>query len=598
MNQLAQIAIDAERRHPLTLPPRPRVRAVGEILGVAALFALMTAAMTWPLATRLDEAVIGWPGDNYLYIWMIGWFQKALFELHHSPLTVPILNYPEGFQLAYTDIPFSMVFLGLPASLAANPILGYNVALITSFVLSGLGMYWWVRRLTGSFGAGLVAGTIFAFAPYRMSHLFGHLNLMGTQWFPFYFLGLGDLLATERWSWKSIALTAGSLVLIGVTSQYYLYMTLLLSVIYVASYLALMGSTPARRRRRLSKFAVLMAVAAPFLLLAIVPYLQVTRNDNLAHTFEAVRTWSASPSDFLLPSPRHVIWGEWIAQHFDRSLWVENTVYVGMVTLVLAALAVVKVRRPPALAGWVKLWIFMALVTLVLALGVELRWLGQPVLVDVPAVFRSWYPAAQTSVPLPGLYLFKYLPFYSSMRVWMRYGIFVTLFLSALAGVGAGWALAKTRRPAALLLTAALCLLVLLDFATAVQPLTPVGIRSVDVWLAAEPDAGAVAQFPFADVKSPSIAFATLAHGHPFIGDPFGTFLTPQYRRIQPVLDAFPSPESVALLQELGIRWVVVDASHYEDFAAVDAATQALGLTPATVVDGQYVYRLEQAGIE
>src|SRR5690349_18304720 len=67
------------------------------------LFIGLTIIMTWPLVIHMDSAVIGWAGDNYVYIWMIGWFQKALFELNFAPLKVPILNYPQGYNLAYTD---------------------------------------------------------------------------------------------------------------------------------------------------------------------------------------------------------------------------------------------------------------------------------------------------------------------------------------------------------------------------------------------------------------------------------------------------------------------------------------------------------------
>jgi len=68
--------------------------------------------MTWPLVLQMDRAVIGWKGDNF--------------------------------------------------------------SILVSFILSGLGMYLWVRRLTGNTTASIIAGSIFAFAPYRMSHLLGH----------------------------------------------------------------------------------------------------------------------------------------------------------------------------------------------------------------------------------------------------------------------------------------------------------------------------------------------------------------------------------------------------------------------------------------
>lgn len=153
-----------------------------QILGPLAFFTALTILMTWPLPLHMADMVYGAPGDNFYFVWLIGWIQKALFQLHTSPLSVPFLNYPEGWNLAYSDIAPSMVGLALPGSLIAGPTFGYNFAALLSFVLSGLGVYLWVHRLTKNTVASLIAGTIFAFAPYRSTKLVaGHFNLMGTQ---------------------------------------------------------------------------------------------------------------------------------------------------------------------------------------------------------------------------------------------------------------------------------------------------------------------------------------------------------------------------------------------------------------------------------
>jgi len=128
----------------------------------------------------------------------VGWTQKALFELHRLPLSVPQLNYPEGWNLAYNEMTPVMVGMALPFTVWGGPILGYNSAMLLSFVLSGLGVYLWVRRLTRDQAAAFVAGVLFAFVPYRISHFCGHLNLAGTQWFPFYLMALHDCLQPAR----------------------------------------------------------------------------------------------------------------------------------------------------------------------------------------------------------------------------------------------------------------------------------------------------------------------------------------------------------------------------------------------------------------
>ena len=34
--------------------------------------------MTWPLATRMRDSMVGEVGDNIYFVWMIGWLKKAL----------------------------------------------------------------------------------------------------------------------------------------------------------------------------------------------------------------------------------------------------------------------------------------------------------------------------------------------------------------------------------------------------------------------------------------------------------------------------------------------------------------------------------------
>ncbi|NPV57490.1 MAG: hypothetical protein HPY76_12565, partial [Anaerolineae bacterium] len=146
-----------------------RPRAL-ELVGVTLFFCLGAVVFTYPLITRMSDHLVGQLGDNIYFVWMIGWFKKALFSLGADPLNIWFLNYPEGWNLAYTEITPAMLGLAMPFALAGGPTFGYNAAMLLSFVLSGLGMYLWVRDISGSpFGA-LLAGTAFAFMPFRVAH--------------------------------------------------------------------------------------------------------------------------------------------------------------------------------------------------------------------------------------------------------------------------------------------------------------------------------------------------------------------------------------------------------------------------------------------
>lgn len=594
-------------------------------------FTPLTVLVTWPQVTQMSSAVVGQVGDNIYFIWLIEWFKRALFELHISPTVVPFLNYPDGWSLAYTEITPAMVFLALPAYLlGGGATLGYNLSILLSFILSGLGMYWWVTRLLDQEGldawapaAGLIAGTIFAFSPYRMAHyLAGHLNLSGTQWFPLYMLGLFDLLRSRRWNWGAILLSGLSLGLIALTAQYYMYMALLVSGLCVLGYFVLVDGKAFREWGTWLRLGAMGLVSLPLLWTAEAPFIQLQAQGGLAdRSINNLQRYSASPTDFFLPSTDHFLWGSWVGRHFDRSFWIEATLYLGVVAMLLALTALWKSGRlhiyAPSQApetalpanrraahGWAWLLGLAALITAVLAMGIDLNWLGQPVTIHIPAAFQGVLHRSQLPVHLPGYYMYKYLPFFAKMRVPMRFGVFTALFVSAMAGIGSRFLLewvttrrgSQGSRPAwawGTALTAGLLLLVGLDFYPG--PYTQffqVAPRPVDLWLAQQPGNGAVAQFPFAQEADQDQVYYSSIYNKPFIGGFFNAFPPAQYVRIQPVLDKFPDPDSIALLRSLGVQFVVIDTRQYPDLSGMDGKLRELGLEFQVTAGTQSVYIL------
>jgi hypothetical protein len=118
--------------------------------------------------------------------------------------------------------------------------------------------------------------------------------------------------------------------------------------------------------------------------------------------------------------------------------------------------------------------------------------------------------------------------------------------------------------------------------------------RPVDTWLAAQPNTGAVAQFPFDEESSQSQVYYTLISQKPFLGGYFNANSPEQYTRIQPIMDTFPSPESVDLLRQLGVSYVVMDSPRYQDFQNVTEKIRSLGLALLNVSEAEYVYGLSK----
>ena len=555
---------------------------------VALAFLVLTLVFTWPLGARLTTSLCGPPGDNYYFAWLVGWYEKALFGLHRLPLSVPQLNFPQGWSLAQNEATPAMVAIALPLSVLDGPVLGYNVALFVTFVLSGLGVYLWVLRLTRSRAAGLVAGVLFAFCAYRFRQP-GHLNLMGTQWLALWFMSLHDVLRGPVRT-KGIALAALFLGLIALTSLYYLYMTLLLSVVFVALYVwPDRHAWPNGLWRRL---ALVGLAALPLLALALAPSLMLVRQGGLQpRALDDASFWSASPTDFLFPPPSHLILGAWGALNYDRVLSWESTIYVGLVALLLAGVAIAP-RGCLSRKRLVQCLALTALVAVVLALGTDLHWRHQPVTVPAPALLQRWFPSGRAPIPLPGYLLFRFLPLYAQMRVWMRYGILVNLFVSVLAGVGLAWLLQRVGRRWARIVAVVALALALVDLYPGLMQLSRISGRPVDDWLADQPGQGAVVQFPLDQCTLPTFTYYTLVHGKPFVGGFFAAGWPEQWRRIQPVLLGFPDQASLELLRGLHVQWICVDTRRF--LAARRATMEALGLRLAYDSGGQSVWELRK----
>ncbi len=563
-------------------------------LTAVCLFLLLTVVFTWPVVLEAHSRIAGEPGDSLYFVWLIKWCERAVFELHQSPIFDPWMNYPEGWSLASTQLPLSMVGLALPVSAMAGGVAGYNFSALASFFLSGLVVFAYVKRWTGRYLPAILAGTIFGFAPFRQSHfLIGHLDLLGTFWPALYILALTDICIGKCRSLKVAWLLPGFLVATALTSPYYIYMTLLLSIPIVGAFWLngrLRG--PGARQAR-TNLMVGLGVAIPLVLVAIWPYVELRQTGVIGErSREYVRGYSASPTDYVIPATTSVAWGPWVSSHFDRIQWVEGTLYLGAAGVGLAAVALLRRRRLGGdLAELVMVCIAFGGTAFILSLGTDLNWLSKPVLIQVPKFARIWHPGAEAYVPLPGRLLFEYLPLYSSMRVPMRFGVFAILAVSVLAGMGAEHILACLRRPGQRLAVGVLfVILVVVDFLPKAAPSFEVRARAVDTWLRDQPGTGAVAQFPFDLSEDQYQVYYTSVHWKPFLGGMFNAFPPAQYLRIRPIMNGFPNEESARVLKELDVKYVVVDEPSYPNFSDVEAEILRLGLCPAVALEGEYVY--------
>jgi hypothetical protein len=161
-----------------------------------ALFIALTAVMTYPQVFRMADGVHD-PGDPLMVTWVLGW---VAHQIPIAPAHIFDANifYPERNTLAYSETLLVPGLLAAPLFwVGVAPIVVYNLVFLSGFALSGVGVALLVRRLTASSGAAILAGIVFAFAPYRIDH-YAHLQLQQTQFIPLALWAFHRLLDTGR----------------------------------------------------------------------------------------------------------------------------------------------------------------------------------------------------------------------------------------------------------------------------------------------------------------------------------------------------------------------------------------------------------------
>jgi hypothetical protein len=172
---------------------RPRELVLVSIAGVA-----LAVLMTWPLATGLTRLGRTAPNDadGQFSIWNVSWVARTLAV---DPLHVFDANIfaPHKTTLAYSEANLLPGALAMPAYwLTRNPWATLNSVLLFAFASAFVCAYLLFLYLSGSRAAAAMAGIVYAFCPYVMSHL-SHIQLLFTGGIPLSLLMLHRLADAE-----------------------------------------------------------------------------------------------------------------------------------------------------------------------------------------------------------------------------------------------------------------------------------------------------------------------------------------------------------------------------------------------------------------
>ena len=509
--------------------------AIARRLAPVALFALLTAIMTWPQVTRLATEATDHQ-DVYFNMWRFGWTAHAIAT---SPSTVLDGNifYPERRALTFSDAMPVESALAAPLLWAKTPpVLVHNLLLLSAIVLSGSGMFVLARRLTGSAAAGITAGIVFAFAPYRFDH-YMHMELQWTVWVPWAFWALHRTLETGR-------LRDGVLMGVFVALEF-------MSSIYYGTYLAtLLGLVTVLllctvRRPLLKSRLIAVAIAGVAAIVLSAPYaLQyaITKKKLGGRASEQVLMFSAKPSSYTVASETNFLYSD---RENPRSR-PERRLFPGLLPMLLALVGLL--LRPPRDEAIAYL-------------------LGLAVAFEMSLGFYGY------SYPL----LYHHLPVFDGLRAPARLGIFVVFFLAALAAYGHAaierslrGEQRETRRSriGPSVLAVAIGALLMLEYWVAPLPLVryPNAAPPVYAWLAQQPK-GVVAELPVSPPQAlpgddPRYSYNSTFHWMPMMNG-YSGYYPPSYLDNVHRLQRFPDGLATRTLQRAGVRYVIVHTDAY-----------------------------------
>jgi hypothetical protein len=491
---------------------------------VTVLFVLLTAFMTWPQALVLHTHAADHQ-DVYFNLWRIRWVAHALST---SPADLFNANvfYPEPGVLAFSDAMLVQGVLAAPFLWAGvPPVLVHNLLLLGAIVASAVGAFVLARHITGSAAGGVIAGVIFAFAPYRFEH-YMHMELQWTVWSPWAFWALQRTI--ESGSLRFGLLMGVFIALQTVSSVYYgVFLFVLIAAVGLLQLIPLQGRDLARAVRVL---IVGGALAVSLSWVYSLPYAAAAARVGTRSSDE-VTTFSARPRDYRFATPTNVLYGSMYPGVPERQL------FPGIVAPLLAILGLVLVRPTTIAVAY--------LIGLAVAFELSIGFYGYayPLLYDHVAVFRG-------------------------LRATARASAFFLLFLGVLAAYGTAVILRGTTEPVRRALPILLCTLILLEYRVRPLALVPYYNQPPPLYaILARLPAGIVVEFPVPKPDSlphndPRFAYMSTFHWMPLLNG-YSGFYPPSYLRRLDRLATFPDEASVASLRRENVKYVVVHDDGY-----------------------------------
>jgi hypothetical protein len=522
-----------------------------------AICVLLAVVHTWPLALHPGRYSRNDNADTQLNEWILAWIAH---QLPRAPrhLFEGNIFYPAHDALAFSEPLIVPALMGAPIAWAGgSPVLVYNLVLLAGFALTAFATFLLVERWTGSWIAGLLSGSAFAFNTHTLTRL-AHVQGIHIYGLPLALLAADQLFRDG--SRKAATILVAALALAAYTSGY----LIVFAVVMVALAAAVFASDWVRRWRQVVPGLAGAAVAAALVLLPIyLPYRRAARDQHMVRTLDIVKDYSATPMGYLAAAGR-IHFSTWSGRFFKDPV---DSFFPGVTILVLGTLALALARRESVLGRR-----RLVLVAVIAAAGAILS-LG-------------------TATPVYG-WLFRVFPPMQGLRAAARFGNLFLLGMAVLAGFG----VARVRKPAL-----AIALLVAVNAEALRAPFTYqpfTGIPRVYALLRDEPDPVVVVEQPFfprwAIFQNGPYVLASTAYWKPLMNG-YSGYTPDTYQKYADAFWYFPQDWAIKAMKDAGVTHVVVhlNAFHKDHQAVLPVLDARSDFELLGIGDDVRVYRLKR----
>ena len=204
-----------------------------QILAIS-IFFLLTIIITFPLIANFANESAGDGCYDKCHMMWRWWWAEFSVENGLDPNYTNYLFHPNGTQLTGNLAQFTTAFAYILLQIFDYTVT-WNLIWILSFIFGGYGAFLLANHFNKNFYSSLIAGIIFTFSTYHMTHAGFHIGLSMIVWIPIFILFLFKILEKDS---KFYAVLCGfCFFLTSITHLYYSVFIVMFSCIFFLFYI-------------------------------------------------------------------------------------------------------------------------------------------------------------------------------------------------------------------------------------------------------------------------------------------------------------------------------------------------------------------------